>query len=116
MLERVSQVTPRELPDTPKKRHGSQVKLTLDVLRPVNREGSHQGEIKCIPTTNKNSDSLLSRHVPPLRTEEMWGKMKLNEPGETGENGVIYQSIFFIICSHIVGHLFYRILSAHRPF
>ena len=32
----------------------------LDVLRPVNREGSYQGETKCIPTTSKISDSLFN--------------------------------------------------------
>ena len=34
----------------------------LDVLRPVNREGSYQGETKCIPTTSQSSDSLLNTY------------------------------------------------------
>ena len=52
----------------------------LDVLRPVNREGSHHGETKCIPTTTTYSKSQLNTQS----TVEYWrnsGKMKLNEPG-----------------------------------
>ena len=55
----------------------------LCVLRPVNREGSYEGETKCIPTTRAHSDSQLSTHSG-ISTVEDWrnvGKMKLNEPG-----------------------------------
>ena len=58
--------------------HWFQDRQILDVLHPVNREGSYQGETKCIPTTS--SDSLFNTHS----TVEDWrnlGKMKLNEPG-----------------------------------
>ena len=43
----------------------------LDVLYPVNREGSYQGEKKCIPTT---SELLIhySIHIPPLRIEDIF--------------------------------------------
>ena len=34
----------------------------LDVLRPVNRDGSYQGEIKCILTTSTHFGSLLNTH------------------------------------------------------
>ena len=49
-----SSTTPAAATATSPRRH--------DVLRPVNREGSHQGETKCIPTTSTNSDSLLNTH------------------------------------------------------
>ena len=52
----------------------------LDDLRPVNREGSYQGETKSIPITSIHFDSLLNTHS----TVEGWrnvGKMKLNQPG-----------------------------------
>ena len=63
--------------------------IILDVLRPVKREWSYQGEIKCIPTTSEISDSLLSTHS----TVEEWRnleKMMLNEPGrqKLGRNGI----------------------------
>ena len=54
----------------------------LDVLRPVNRERSYQGETKCIPTTSK----ILIDYLNTYSTVEGWrnlGKMKLNEPGES---------------------------------
>ena len=35
----------------------------LDVFRPVDRERSHQGETKCIPTTSTSSGSLLNTHA-----------------------------------------------------
>ena len=34
----------------------------LDVLYPVNRKGSHQGETKCIATTSKILTSLFMTH------------------------------------------------------
>ena len=34
----------------------------LDVLCPVNRKGSYQGETKCIPITSTNYDSLFKTH------------------------------------------------------
>ena len=49
----------------------------LDVLRPVNREGSYQEKEYCIPTTSKNSDALLNTHF----TIDDVDKLKLNEPG-----------------------------------
>ena len=52
----------------------------LDILRPVNREGSRQGETKCTATT---SQILIhcSGHVPLVRMGEASGKMKLNGSG-----------------------------------
>ena len=46
----------------------------LDDLRPVNREGSYQGETTCIPTTSKNSD-LIKAHS----TVEDWETVGENE-------------------------------------
>ena len=43
----------------------------LYVLRPVIREGSYQGETKCIPTTSENSVSL---RIPPLLIVEIYRK------------------------------------------
>ena len=48
------------------------IRYILDVLRPVNRKGSYQGETKRIPTTSKNSDS----HIPltvEVRLEKFGG-------------------------------------------
>ena len=49
-------------------------------LRPVNREGSYQGETKRIPTTSNNSDSLLNTQYTVGDWRNL-GEMKLNEPG-----------------------------------
>ena len=74
----------------------------LDVWRPVNREGSDQGETKCIPITT--SDSLLKAwgdpvrltsikklkkihnliHIPSLRIGVIWGKWSwMSQEGRT---------------------------------
>ena len=50
----------------------------FDDLRPVNREGSHQGETKCVPTTSENCDNNTHPTVQGWRT---LGEMKLNELG-----------------------------------
>ena len=39
----------------------------LDVLRKVNREGSYQGETKCIRTEKKHPDLLLKTHPTRLK-------------------------------------------------
>ena len=49
-------------------------------LPQVNREGSYQGEPKCIPTTSEKSDSLFNTHST-FEDYRNLGKMKLNEPG-----------------------------------
>ena len=56
----------------------------LDVLRPVHREGSYQGETKCIPTTTQGKTVIHNLiHNPPLRIWRKFGnlKKKFNEPG-----------------------------------
>ena len=45
--------------ETQKQIHTAKLHQILDILRPVNREGSYQSKTKCIPTTSTNSDSLL---------------------------------------------------------
>ena len=62
----------------------------FDALRPVNREGSYQGETRCIPTTSKNADSLylvlLYTHST-LRISEKFGG---NEAAKTSRwQGII---------------------------
>ena len=47
------------------------IDIILDVLRPVNHEGSHHGETKRIPTASKNDDLI---HIPLLGIGEIWGK------------------------------------------
>ena len=51
------------------------------VLRPVSREGSYQGETKCIPTNSNNYDSLLNNTHSTVDDWRNLDKMKLNEPG-----------------------------------
>ena len=46
----------------------------LGALSPVNRQGSYQGETKCIPTTSKHSDLLLDADS----TLEDWKKLGEN--------------------------------------
>ena len=52
----------------------------LGDLRPVNREGSYQGETKRIPTTSANADSLLNTHS----TVEDWKNTGKNDVERAG--------------------------------
>ena len=51
----------------------------LDVLCPVNRERSYQGETKYIPTTSTNSNSLI--YIPPWRIGEICGESWMSREG-----------------------------------
>ena len=86
----------------------------LDVLRPVNREGSYQDETKCNPTTNENSDSLFSTDST-IEDWRNWEKMQLNEPGRQ-RNQVSRHSMSSYIF-HIFRALLHwgkKVVSSHR--
>ena len=60
------------------------------MLRPVNYEGSYEGENKCIATYKYNSNSRFTTH-PTVENQRSWGgggggekfgkKLKLNDSG-----------------------------------
>ena len=56
----------------PKVKTNIQDRYILDLWHPVNREGSHQGETKCIPTTTKFLIHYLE-HIPPVEDLEKFG-------------------------------------------
>ena len=61
-------------------RHHRPVHRETHVLRPVNREGSYQGETKYISSASKILMQYLI-HIPLLKIWRNLEKMKVNEPG-----------------------------------